>query len=525
MTLPSAGADTAPAPGGPADGLRVSGLSKTFPGVRALKDMSIRIKGGSVHALLGHNGCGKSTFVKTLAGFHQPDNPCEASLDGEPLQLGSAEDAARLGVRFVHQELGLIPELGPIDNVGLALGYERSRFGANRWGRQERVTEELLARFDIHLDPRLPLALATPVERTAVAIVRAVAGWEAGHGLLVLDEPTASLPAREVEELFRLIRDIRDSGTAVLLISHRLDEVMSIADHATVMRSGEVIYDGPTSEMSVRAFATLIAGKETIEAEETHRLSAGHRFGNAAPALRLERISGRYLRGVDLEVREGEIVGVAGLLGSGREELPYVVAGANDEEVSGKITVGGQPIEKMTIQRAKDCGVALVPADRAHEGVFTEFSVKENVSIVALPTLCRGRTLGPGRERAFAQKWLTALTADATTAERPIMTLSGGNQQKVMLARWLSIGPKVLALSEPTAGVDIGARMTIYEELRRRAEDGLAILLSSSDADDLVAVCDRVIVLRDGEIAAELDGQEISKSAIVAAMEGVHGEQ
>jgi ribose transport system ATP-binding protein len=505
--------------------LDLRGVSKTFPGVRALRGVDLEVHGGSVHALLGHNGCGKSTLVKALAGFHAPDGGCRATIDGEAFELGSADAAERLGIRFVHQDLGLVPELGAVDNVGLALGYERGRFGVIRWRRQARVTKELLSRFGIDLDPRSPLSMATPVERTAVAIVRAMAGLERGRGLLVLDEPTAALPAREVDELFRLIREVRDSGTAVLLISHRLDEVVNIADRATVMRSGEVIWDGAVADMSVRAFAALIAGSETGQTEEADRPRSAEAFAGAPVRLKLEGVAGRYLRGVDAEVRAGEILGVAGLLGSGREDLPYIIAGATTDGVVGRFTVDGAVFESMTLQRARGLGIALVPADRSGESIIGDFSVKENVTLPGLPGLCRGTTLSPSQERAFARTWLGAMRADTATAERPVTTLSGGNQQKAVLARWLSVSPKILTMSEPTAGIDIGARTSIYEELRQRAADGLAIVVSSSDAEDLVALCDRVIVLRDGKVTAELDGPQISKSAIVAAMEGVQDDQ
>ena len=521
MTTSVSGGDDAVPP----SGLRIRGLSKTFPGVQALHEVDLDIVGGSVHALLGHNGCGKSTLVKTLAGYHHPDAGAQAWIDSEPLALGSADDARREGIRFVHQELGLIPELGAVDNVGLALGYERGRLGAIRWRRQMRVTRDLLARFDIRLDARRPIGEASPVERTAVAIVRAVAGWSPGEGLLVLDEPTAALPAREVDALFKLIRDIRDSGTAVLLISHRLDEVMSIADHATVMRSGRVIWDGPTRDMSVRRFASLIAGEEVLAIEESRRPAEASVLSSAPVALEVQDLRGRYLAGVDLKVHRGEIVGIAGLLGSGREELPYAIAGAAAYPVSGRIAVEGHVPEQVSIRALRQLGVALVPADRAHESVVGDFSVRENVSLAALPTLTRRRTLVPSRERAFAREWLGAVRADTAVAERHITTLSGGNQQKSVLARWLSVHPTVLALSEPTAGIDIGARTAIYEELRRRADEGLAVVMSSSDAEDLIAVCDRVVVLRDGVLVAELGGAQLNKSAIIAAIEGVHGDE
>jgi ribose transport system ATP-binding protein len=505
-------------------GLRLRGVSKTFPGVRALIDVDLDVRPGSVHALLGHNGCGKSTLVKTLAGFHAPDGECEATIDGEPFRLGSAEDAARLGIRFVHQELGLIRQLGAADNIGFTLGHKQSRFGTIRWQRQSRVTHELLAGFGIHLDPRTPLELASPVERTAVAIVRAVAGWHRGQGLLVLDEPTAALPAREVDRLKQIIRDIRDSGTAVLLISHRLDEVIEIADHATVMRAGQVIWNGEVRDKSVRDLTKLIVGAESLALDASSRAPDGERAGDAPVVLRVDDLVGRYLRGVSLTVRAGEVLGVAGLFGSGREELPYAVTGATTTGVTGSITVDGDTLPELSVRSAHDHGLVLVPADRAQEGVIGDFSVRENVTLAALPALRRGTIVPPARDRAFAHQWLHNVSADTRVAERPITTLSGGNQQKAVIARWLSVAPKVLAVSEPTAGIDIGARATIYEELRKRADEDLAVLMSSSDEEDFLAVCDRVVVLRDGAIVAELEGPQITKQAIVAAMEGVHSE-
>jgi ribose transport system ATP-binding protein len=501
--------------------LRLRGVSKTFPGVQALRDVDLDVAPGTVHALLGHNGCGKSTLVKALAGVHAPDPGSRAWIDGEELHLGHPEDAERKGLRFVHQELGIVPELGAVDNVGFVVGFERGRLGRINWRRQAKATGELLARFGFHLDPRRPLAEASPPERTAVAIVRAVAGWQRGRGVVVLDEPTASLPAHEVDELFRLIRDIRETGTAVILVSHRLDEVMSIADHATVMREGEVVWDGSTGEMTTGDFVGLIANSGSGKPQVPAGRRPSRAFDDAPDALELRDVVGRYLRGVSLKVAAGEIVGVSGLLGSGREELPYIIAGAHTQDVAGTFTIGGQTHEQLSIEKSRALGVALVPADRAREGVIGDFTTRENVTLPGLPKLAQGGMVAPSRERSFARGWLDAVHADPNAAERHITTLSGGNQQKAVLARWLSVSPRVLVLSEPTAGVDIGARMVIYEELRRRAAEGLAILMCSSDEEDLLASCDRVIVLRDGVVVAELDREEMSKPAIVGAMEGV----
>jgi ribose transport system ATP-binding protein len=505
--------------------LRLRGISKTFPGVRALRGVDLDVRAGSVHALLGPNGCGKSTLVKALAGVHAPDPGGEAWLDGEPFAIGHSEEAERRGLRFVHQELGIIPELGAADNVGLVLGYQRGPLGRINWREQAKVTSELLAQFGFALDPWRPLAEASPSERTAVAVVRAVGGWRRGRGVLVLDEPTAALPAHEVDVLFRLIRDVSATGTAVILVSHRLDEVMAIADHATVMRAGQIVRDAPLSELTMGDLVALIAEPSGQEGQAgPQKRSDTQRAFDGPPALEIDSLTSRYLRGVSLVLRRGEVLGVAGLLGSGREELPYIIAGDETEGVEGTFKIGGEQVQPMSIAASLRRGVVLVPADRAREGIFGELTTRENVSLASLKQLARSGVVAPSNDRAFARRWLSTVSADTDYSERQISTLSGGNQQKAVLARWLAMSPKVLALSEPTAGVDIGARNVIYGEVRRRAADGLAVLMASSDVEDLLASCDRVIVLRDGVITAELTGSEMTKPTIVGAMEGVHSD-
>jgi ribose transport system ATP-binding protein len=527
--------------------LRLRGVSKTFPGVRALTAVDMDVAAGSVHALVGHNGSGKSTLIKCLAGVHAPDPGAQAWLAGEALTMGDPDDAERNGLRFVHQDLGIIPELSAMDNVGFVLGFERGALGRISWRRQSQRTSELLAQFGFTLDPRRPLGEASPPERAAVAIVRAIAGWQAGRGVLVLDEPTAALPAHEVDRLFQLIREVSASGTAVILVSHRLDEVMAIADSVTVLRDGAKVWDGPLAATTLQRLVDLIADTDGQQSQEQQQEQAQPRrpapdqptqatkptqstpaTEAPVPALEIRDLYGRYLRGINLTVGRGELVGVAGLLGSGREELPYIVAGASTEGVTGTVAIGGAPLDGgpgPSIGRAQALGVALVPADRAAEGIFAGFTTTENVSLAALPTLRKRGFVRPARERRFGRAWLSAVHADPGYGPRPISTLSGGSQQKAVLARALSVSPRLLVLSEPTAGVDIGARTVLYDELRRRVAEGLAVLMASSDLEDLLACCDRVIAVRDGVVAGEFTGARMTKAAIAYAMEGAHDEQ
>lgn len=502
---------------GPSPVVSIRQLSKTFPGVRALREVDLDIRPGTVHALLGQNGCGKSTIIKILAGFHKPDPGAEAWLNGEPYELGSAHGDLQHPIRFVHQDLGLINELDAIDNFSLSLGYKRTKSGRVDQRHESERAARLMSRFGLNLDLTRPLAEASAVERAVLAISRALAGLEPGSGMLVLDEPTASLPSIEVRRLFDVIKDVRNSGTAVLYVSHRLDEIFEIADRVTVMRGGRVVDERAVKDITPRELATLIAGQDTDQARQFQPTTRDG--GGSGAVFQVRNLRGSTLLGVDLDVHAGEILGVAGLLGSGRDELPYAVTGAR-RLASAQWTIAGTEVDSLDVSRALDLGVALVPGDRGRESIISGFTVLENLSMAVLPRFGSTANLNGRRERSKALEWMQRLDVDPGHIDRPISVLSGGNQQKVVLARWLWLEPRVLVLAEPTAGVDIGARQALYEILRQQAEAGLAVLVCSSDAEDLVAMANRVLVLRAGQIVRELAGDRITTGAIVSATEG-----
>jgi ribose transport system ATP-binding protein len=501
--------------------LEIEHLSMTFPGTRALAGVDVHVDYGEVLALLGPNGSGKSTLIKVLSGLHTPDDGWDARVASEPLHLGDAADAYRHGLRFVHQDLALVPELNAVDNIALTTGYQRGRTGIDT-DAQLRHTNELLKRFAVEIDPLRPLAEASPVERSCVAIARALWDWQEGPRILVLDEPTASLPSREVGRLFDVVREVREAGHAVIYVSHRLDEIFAIADRATVLRSGKVVASRPVAEFTHDSLVTAIAGRE-VEAEPAAVAAAldGDDYVLAVAGLR-----GRYLDGVDLKLRGGEILGVAGLLGSGRDELPYALAGAVPSKCAGDSwEVSGHPVKPPTsTAQAIKMGIHFVPAERAREGLIAQFSVAENVTFGGLGAIGGRRWfLRPRAEMASARRSLQEVGVDETTAPRAITSLSGGNQQRVLFGRCLADEPAVLVLAEPTAGVDVGARQGVYDLLRERVAAGTGVVVCSSDTEDLVSICDRVVVMRGGRVCAEMVGERIDSEAIVSATEGPDG--
>ncbi|UUU19403.1 sugar ABC transporter ATP-binding protein [Streptomyces sp. DSM 40750] len=499
--------------------LRVAALSKRFGGTQALKDVDLEVSPGEIHALIGPNGSGKSTLIKILAGYHHAEPGAVAQLDGEPFDLGQVTASRHDRLRFVHQELGLVGELSAIDNLALSHGFARTAFGNIRWPEMERRTSALVERFGLGIDVRRPLATATPVQRTVVAIAAALQGWEGRRGVLVLDEPTAVLPPGEVARLFDIVREVRDAGAGVLYVSHRMDEIFALADRVTVIRGGRRIATLPVAELTPRALAELMAGEEM---ETDHRPPAPS--GPADPVLEVRDLWAGPLRGVGFDLARGERLGITGLVGSGHEIVPYAVCGAHAGRVSGRLRLPERSARWTQARDADGLGLPLVPADRAGEGVIGDFSVGENLTLPLLDRLrARSGRLRRRRESDLAEDWIRRVgvrTAGRHPAGARITTLSGGNQQKVVMARCLAQRPPVLALCEPTAGVDIATRLQLYDLIERQAREGMGVLVSSSDTQDLLALCTRVLVVRDGRIAREISGRDITEPALVHAMEG-----
>lgn len=496
--------------------LRVERLSKSFPGTRALTDASIEIREGEVHALVGQNGSGKSTLIKTLAGYHTPDLGAVAELAGEPFALGHTVPD---GLRFVHQDLGLVLELNTMDNLALRGDFIRGFAGRVRWAQQIQETHRILERFDVELDIHRPLAEATPVQRTVVAIAGALQGWHGGGGVLVLDEPTAVLPHHEVERLLAMVREVQRSGTSVLYVSHRLDEIFEIADRVTVLRAGRVVDTLPVADINQRRLAQLMVGTEV---DPDYRAPAAAR-PDSPVVLELRDVHARRLHGLSLDVHRGEILGIAGLAGDGVNELPYLIAGSPRHPATGSIRLPQRSSEWTDVAQARRLEIPLVPADRAREAIVPDFAVSENITLSVLDRLgSRGR-LSKAAEQKLVERWTQRLGIVTAGSEAPISTLSGGNQQKVVVARCLARDPELLVLSEPTAGVDIGTRVAIYDLIARLAADGLTVILSSSDLGDLLAMCTRVAVLRDGRVATELGADGLTEQALVNAIEGDQG--
>ncbi|GCB43253.1 ribose ABC transport system [Streptomyces sp. NL15-2K] len=496
--------------------LRVAALSKRFGGTQALRDVDLEVAPGEIHALIGPNGSGKSTLIKILAGYHHADPGAVAELDGEPFDLSQIAASRHDRLRFVHQELGLVGELSATDNLALSRGFARTAFGNIRWPEMERRTTALVERFGLGIDVRRPLALASPVQRAVVAIAAALQGWEGRRGVLVLDEPTAVLPPGEVARLFDIVREIRDAGAGVLYVSHRMDEIFALADRVTVIRGGRRIATLPVAGLTPRSLAELMAGEET---ETDHRPASAP--GPTEAVLEVRDLWAGPLRGIGFDLAKGERLGITGLVGSGHEIVPYAVCGAHAGPVRGRLRLPERTERWADLRDAGRLGLPLVPADRAGEGVIGDFSVGENLTLPLLDRL-RGRAgrLHRGREAALAGEWIERVGVRTAGRGARITTLSGGNQQKVVMARCLAQRPPMLVLCEPTAGVDIGTRLQLYDLIERQADEGMGVIVSSSDTQDLLALCTRVLVVRDGRIVREIGGRDITEPALVHAMEG-----
>jgi len=494
----------------------IESLSKTFPGQVALNNVSMQILPGRIHALVGQNGSGKSTLIKILAGYHQPDPGARVSIRGKEVDIGSLSVEDRRHVHVMHQDLGLVPSLSIIENLALGRGYETGFGGRINWRRESVRVERLLHEFDVHADPRTRVGELPAAERSIVALIRALQDWETdgdgapGQGLdlrsvLVLDEPTASLPRPEVIRLFEAVRKVSRRGGGVVFVSHRLDEVFELADYVTVLRDGKVVASQPLAELDQNRLIELIVGRAVDD------LYAAPPEPKSDVALETVDLAGDALVDLDMSVRSGEIVGIAGLVGSGRDEVASLLFGAK-RSVRGSVVVGGKNVHNP--REAIMGGMAFVPADRKKDGCIPEHTVRENMMLPRLGPFGRWWINRRAEDRE-AMRLVEQVDVRPGDPERRIVTLSGGNQQKAVIARWMRTAPKVLVLDEPTQGVDVGAKAAIYELLATSAEGGTAVVMCSSDAEELAHVCDRVLVIRGGKVATELAGDTLSSDRIV----------
>ena len=492
-------------------------LSKTFPGQRALADVSFEIASGEIHALVGENGSGKSTLIKILSGFHEPDPGGAVRVHGEPLPMGSPTDSRRLGLRFVHQALGLIEELTGAENVGLVSGFSTGRGGRIDRGTHRRHASALLARIGVAIDVDVPVRELRAVDRSALAIARALDDSHGAISLLVLDEPSAALPPAECDALFRVLREVVAAGVSILYVSHRLDEVLSLAARVTVLRDGRCQGTISTVGVDRGKLARLIVGQE-VELETT--AAVGPRGARAHPILQVRNLRCEPIDRVDFDVHPGEVLGVAGLSGSGREVLAGAVCGAVPARLT--LTLEDHELERgeMTPAIARDLRLALVLPNRHPQAAIPNFTIGENISLARLPEFARMGRVERRRERRAVLEWIERLDIRPPDPNRQYGLLSGGNQQKVLLAKWFGIEPRVVFMDDPTSGVDIGARYAIYDLIRAHARTGAGFVICSSDIEDLVAVCDRVLALVGGGIAEELEGAAISESELLRAISG-----
>jgi ribose transport system ATP-binding protein len=493
--------------------LRAQNISKTFSGTTVLNKLDLEIMPGQVHALVGQNGSGKSTFIKILAGFHAPD-PDEDSgvwIRGEQISLPiQAGDRAKHGFAFVHQDLGLIDTISVLENLRVR-NFDRRPGGRIPWRSERKHVAELLQRFGIDARPDQPVSELNQIERTRLAIVRAfdqLSGVE--QGVLVLDEPTAALPRDGIERFFASIKELTNTGFGVLFVSHRLEEVFELASRVTVLRDSRCTHSGPTADLHEDSLIELILGFAL------ERLYPEPHTPATEVIARIDNATGANVTDVSIPIHRGEIVGLTGLLGGGWDRLPYLVFGAENAS-GGTLTIGEQTSELkgMTPRDAIKLGCAFLPGNRLVDGSLQSASVKDNLTLPTLESYYTGGILHHRRELAHVRALLLGYDVRPPEPDRLLASLSGGNQQKVLVAKWFETQPSLLLLHEPTHGVDVGARAAIFERLREAAANGMGILLATSDYEDLPHLCNRVIVLRDGRAVSELHGASLTHERIV----------
>jgi rhamnose transport system ATP-binding protein len=492
--------------------LELRDISKSFGNVHALKGVSFDLRPGEVHALVGENGAGKSTLIRIITGAHQPDAGT-LTINGQAIADLDPVVAKELGIAVIYQRPTLFPDLTVAENISLGL-EPPGAMRTIRWAERKRRAKELLSRVGATIDIDAPVHTLSMPEQQLLEIARALG---ANARILIMDEPTASLSDREVERLLQVIRELRKDGVGIIYISHRLEELFQVADRVTVLRDGGSIATKPIGELNNAELIRLMVGRELTAIFPKQTVPLGD------TVLELENIGCREsdIRNISFHVKAGEIVGLAGLVGAGRTEVARVLFGLTPAD-EGKIRLNGRPIHVRSAAQAVSLGIAYVPEDRRRHGVIPEMSVAQNTTLAILNRIATYGWLNVSEERALAQKFVQRFAVKTASLDTPVGNLSGGNQQKVALARWLATEPRVLILDEPTQGIDVGAKAEIHRLMGELAGRGLAIVMISSELLEILGMSDRIVVMHAGSVAGTLDRAEATQENVLALALG-HG--
>jgi len=484
--------------------VEMSGVSKKFPGVQALNNVGLNVRPGSVHSLMGENGAGKSTLMKILAGVYVADEG-QIKLSGEPVVIVDPRDALSLGIAMIHQELSFVPEMTVYENI--FLGRElRTRFGSVSRKQMEKATREIFDRWQIHINPRAQMKDLGVAQAQMVEIAKAIAF---NARIIIMDEPTSAITEREVAHLHDMIRQLRAAGTAIVYITHKMDEVFAISDEVTVFRDGQWVATKPISELDRNQLISLMVGRELTQLFPKEDAEIGE------VVMRVTELNrGRRVQNVSFEVRRGEILGIAGLMGSGRTEVLETLFGIYPAD-SGTIEVKGQQISILEPHNAIDAGIGLLTEDRKRTGIMGVLSVRDNMASAALPSFTRRGIINRKKLDAACEEQRKLLSLKTPSLGQLIQNLSGGNQQKVLISRWLLTAPDVLMIDEPTRGIDVGAKSEIHRIMSQLAQQGKAVIMVSSEMPEILGMSDRILVMCEGRIAGEVLRAEATQERIM----------
>jgi rhamnose transport system ATP-binding protein len=491
--------------------LRLTNISKNFAGVHALRGVQLDLRPGEVHALLGENGAGKSTLVKVITGVHQPDSG-EISLDGQTVTLADPRDATLRGISAIYQELSIFPDLDIAENIFVG---RRPTVGAGivDWGRMYRESKKLMDQLGVHLDLRIKTRALSIAQQQMVEIARALS---MKARILIMDEPTSALTLNEVDELFRIVRRLRDDGTAILFISHRLEELFEIADRVTVLRDGAYVDTRPMTGVTQDELIRMMVGRQVTDLFPKKEVQMGD------VVMRVQHLSRKgAFEDVSFELHSGEILGMAGLVGAGRTEVSQSLFGV-EPATSGTIEIDGRPVKISSPQVALRHRIVLVPEDRQHHGLVTPMDITDNITLPQLGNYANKGWLNRKKAQQSAYESAGRMEVKATTVWQKVRELSGGNQQKVVLAKWLSMNPRILILDEPTRGIDIGTKAAVHRLMSDLAAQGMAILMISSELPEILGMSDRILVMHEGRVTGLFERSQANQEIIMqAAMQTV----